>query len=422
MDTFISTASLQTALAVNEAARRARHQRVLAKVSTLPSLPQALNGLQNMSQVFTAKGKSIKNILTPYIHFREKEVGSAVSASNKLFKRYTAIVAFVFVIGSISPLMADDLYANGSYNLTGEVEYGSGALLADNEGYLTKINPQTDSGDRSTMHDKLTHTVTDGETVSTIAHSYGLKTQTLLWENGLANANSIRVGQKLFVPPVDGVTHYAKKSDTVDKLAKAYGVPADSIKRQNGLVAANLTLGQAVFIPGAKPLEEETIAVRTTPIRVGTGTRVNGVASGGAILPGSNAIPSGSKPFITPTRGKLTQGFHKGHYAYDIADSSMPPVWAASSGKVVKAVSGCAKVSHGCGGGYGNHIIIDHGNGLQSLYAHLVSTDLKVGDNVTQGQVIGQMGRSGNVRGKTGIHLHFEVRLNGVKQVPGNYY
>jgi murein DD-endopeptidase MepM/ murein hydrolase activator NlpD len=420
-DTFISIASTQPGSAANEAARRSRHQRVLTKASVLP-----FQGLLKLSEIFSAKGRSIKNILTPYINFKEKEVTSSVSAGNKLFKRYTAIVGFIFIIGSLSPVTADDLYASyaPADSIDSGVDFSSGSLIADNEGYLTKLNPQTDIGDRSTMNDKLVHTVANGETVSTIAASYGIKTQTILWENGLSNANSIRVGQKLFVPPVDGVTYYAKKTDTVDKLAKAFGVPADSIKRQNGLAASTLTLGQSVFIPGAKPIEDEVITVRTTPVRIGTGTRINNVvaSSGGAILPGSKDIPIGDKPFIYPTRGKLTQGYRKGHYAVDIADSSQPPIWAAGAGTVIKANTGCATVSYGCGGGYGNYIIIDHGNGLQTLYGHMTYIEVKVGDKVSQGMVIGKMGRTGNVRGKTGIHLHYEVRLNGKKQVPSNYY
>ncbi len=71
---------------------------------------------------------------------------------------------------------------------------------------------------------------------------------------------------------------------------------------------------------------------------------------------------------------------------------------------------------------YGNYIIIDHGNGLQTLYGHMEYLAVSQGDHVTQGQVIGKMGRTGNVRGRTGIHLHFEVRVNGVKKNPGAYF
>ena len=120
--------------------------------------------------------------------------------------------------------------------------------------------------------------------------------------------------------------------------------------------------------------------------------------------------------FIFPTRGKITQGFYAGHYALDISDNSKPPVWAAATGKVVKASSGT------WGGGQGNYIIIDHGDGFKTLYSHLDHLDVKVGDVVKQGQVIGQMGNTGDVKGRTGIHLHWEVIKDGIKQDPADFY
>lgn len=294
------------------------------------------------------------------------------------------------------------------------------SLLADNEGYLTKINPQTNSGDRSTMNDRLVHTVAQGETVSTIANSYGIKSTTVLWENGIGNANSIRVGQKLYIPPVDGVTHKVSKGEDVGKIAKTYGVSADSITKQNQLVATTLTAGQEIFIPGGKPLVVDS-PIRTTVTRTGTRTVADNT-SGGAILPRSGSEASEGKIFIYPSRGGLTQGFRGGHPGVDIADRSQPPIWAAGSGTVVKVVSGCARVSYGCGGGYGNHVIIDHGNGFQTLYGHFEYVSVKQGDTVAQGDVLGKMGRSGNVRGATGIHLHFEVHKGSKRVNPSLYY
>lgn len=356
------------------------------------------------------------------MHRQTEKIESAAFVSNKLFKRYTAVVAFIFAVGSFTPVdaLSDNGYAT-HMNVISDAGSFEETLLIDNDGYLTKINPQTNFGDRSTMNDRLVHTVAPGETLSTIAEEYGLKTSTLLWENGLSNANSLRTGQKLSVPPVDGITHRIAKGETVEKLAKSYGVTAEAIKKQNSLIASTVTVGQDVYIPGGKPLVDD---VRTTPARAGTGSRAT--TTGGSIvrtpLTDSDDVPVGDKPFIFPTRGKITQSFHAGHYAYDIGNRSQPPIWAAGGGKVVKAVTGCAKVSYGCGGGYGNHVIIDHGNGLQTLYGHMEYLDVSVGDQVTQGQVLGKMGRSGNVRGATGIHLHFEVRKNGVKQVPSKYY
>lgn len=366
-------------------------------------------------------GQAIGNVFKPGLRLKKNTTDTVASATNKLFRRYTAVVGLLFLLGTVSPSGA---YFDDSYTAQMDSGIQTGtfetAVLTDADGYLTKNNPQTSDGDRSSMNDHLVHTVASGETVSTIAEMYGIKSATVMWENGMADGNSISIGQKLFIPPVDGVTHRVAKGEDLNKIAKSYSIDIESIKKQNRLTASSLAVGQEIFIPGGKPLVTDEV-IRSTPSRSGTATRVI-PTSGGAILPRSSSTPLGDRPFIFPTRGKLTQGFHAGHYAFDIGDRSQPPIWAAGAGKVVKVVTGCARVSYGCGGGYGNHVIIDHGNGLQTLYGHMEYVDVKEGDEVKQGDVIGKMGRSGNVRGATGIHLHFEVRDNGVKKVPSDYY
>ena len=120
---------------------------------------------------------------------------------------------------------------------------------------------------------------------------------------------------------------------------------------------------------------------------------------------------------IWPTikKARLTQGYRRGHYAVDIAIRSKAPIFAAASGKVIKA-------AYGWNGGYGNVVIVDHGNGMQTLYGHNEKLYVTVGQYVEQGQTIAWMGRSGRVYGPTGIHLHFEVRINGVKYNPMNFF
>ncbi len=368
---------------------------------------------------------SVSHILTPY--FKKSQAHHIATPGHKLFKTYSAAVLVLLFIGSVAPSNAySDSSSSGDLQNYWDSTSTDTALMTDQEGYLTKVNPQTSNGDRSTVNDYLTHTVASGETVSTIAAQYGLKTNTVLWANGLANANSLKIDQQLLIPPTDGIYHTVTKGESLTKIASTFNVKSDDIVKQNALVAStDIAIGDNIFIPGAKPLVTDTpkVAGRDTPARVAAGSRVASVAvSGGAILQGTSSVPAGDKPFIFPTRGQITQGFHPGHYAYDIGNPDRPAIWAAGEGVVVKVVSGCSDYSARCGGGYGNHVIIDHGNGLQTLYGHMTYPSVAVGDHVDQGQVIGKMGRSGNVHGITGIHLHFEVRKNGVKQSPGNYY
>ncbi len=283
-------------------------------------------------------------------------------------------------------------------------------LVSDENGYIVKMNPVTDSSSRTGLTDYAVHIVESGESLSVIAARYGLKSETIMWENHLANVNSLRVGQSLRIPPVDGVSYTAKSGDTLAKISKKYNISQDVIIAQNGLDTETISKGQLIFIPNAKPLDGDLIAGDT--YRVSSVTRNNRAISAAS----SNATPAVGKMFIFPTRGKITQGYHSGHYAIDIADRSKPPVWAAASGTVVKVSVGT------WGGGYGNHVIIDHGNGVKTLYAHFDSVNVSVGQHVNQGDVIGIMGNTGRVYGITGIHVHWEVIIDGVKQNPMNYY
>ncbi len=398
------------------AARKARHRRIFS--NKVVARAQSLKKITSISSTIAEKGVSMKSVISPYLHLKKREAELS-NPSNKLFRHYTAVVAAIFVLGSVSPINAfsDEigLGMNGGY--TFDIEEPQ--IMSDEEGYIDNTNSQTDEADRSSMSDKIVHIVAKGETVSTIAAGYGIKSQTILWENGLANANSLKIGQKLVIPPVDGVTHKVAKGEDLAKIAKKYGIDSELIKKQNSLTDNTLTVGKEIFIPNGKPIADESVAssdsVGSKP-KTSSKKKFDTGSSSGAVLDGTGDSPKGDKPFIFPTKGTITQGYRSGHYAFDIANTSKPAIWAAASGTVVKASSGT------WGGGYGNHVIIDHGNGLKTLYAHMEYLNVKVGDKVTQGQAIGKMGRTGNVRGRTGIHLHFEVIRNGKKQVPSNYF
>ncbi len=353
-----------------------------------------------------------KTITAPFEAIARMTVGFNVlpiAPHKKLLWQSIIFATLMFGISVISPVsgfsnIAKDFASSymETYSLPGDV------LIADNDGYLIKINPQTGSSSRIGLTDYAVHTVEKGDTLSTIASRYGLKTETIMWENNIGNANSIAIGQKLLIPPVDGVSYTVGKGDTLEKIAKKYNISADTIVAQNSLISTSVVSGQSLFLPGARPIA----TAKTTTIAKNTGTK----GASGVKLADSSSVPAGGKPFIYPTMGTITNGFKRGHYAIDIADRSKPAVWAAGAGTIIKASSGT------WGGGYGNHVIIDHGDGLQSLYAHLDHLNVSVGDYVEQGQTIGQMGNTGRVYGATGIHLHWEVIKNGVKQYPGNYY
>ncbi len=349
------------------------------------------------------------------------EILKAISPSSynkKLFLQSISLATGFLIISSITPGATfmnsargfSDEYVN-SYLISGDI------LVTDEEGYLVKTNPLTSDSNRIGLTDFAIHTVESGESLSVIAKKYGVSVETIQWENNIRNTNSIRAGQKLNIPPVNGISYKIQNGDTLEKVAKKYSINTEAIIAQNNLTENSpLIRGSELFLPNAKPIVQQEITLVAQNASNRNVTYTNNRTVNYANIPANTTTPSGGKVFIYPTRGSITNGYRAGHYAIDIADRSKPPIWAPASGTI-------SKVSVGTwGGGYGNHIKIDHGNGLVSLYAHLDSVNVVQGQYVNQGDVIGIMGNTGRVYGVTGIHLHWEVIDNGINRNPTLYY
>lgn len=251
----------------------------------------------------------------------------------------------------------------------------------------------------------IEHSVSEGETLSSIAQRYNLAVDTILWENNLTDKSTIKPGDTLRILPVDGVRHKVKKGETIFTVAKSYGL--DESQAQ-GIVNYpfnefqddenfTLTVGQYLMVPDGVKKQAQQVA----PARPRITTQMT---------PDAGAV-SGNGSFVWPAAGQISQGYRFYHKAFDISNRSGGPILAADSGTVI--VSGWPDNS-----GYGNRVMIDHGNGYITLYAHMSQLQVQVGQTVSRGSVIGQMGSTGR---STGTHLHFEIRHNGVLENPGGY-
>ncbi len=232
--------------------------------------------------------------------------------------------------------------------------------------------------------------VVEGDTVSSIAVKFGIGIDTIVWENNLKSVDAIKPKQILKILPITGIRHKVARGETIYSIAKYYGIDAQNIidypfNTFNNDETFAISAGQELMIPDAiKPRELIIDTNRYTAKSV-------------APIPG--VVGEGN--FMWPTAGRISQRYSWYHRAVDIASRESPNVVAAQGGTVVTAGWN--------GGGYGNYVIIDHGNGYQTLYGHMLNKSIvvKPGERVNQGQKLGILGSTGR---STGPHLHFEIK------------
>jgi murein DD-endopeptidase MepM/ murein hydrolase activator NlpD len=314
----------------------------------------------------------------------------------------------IFVVGTLLPPYIPK-EAQGS-NEGVPVEAPQFLLVED--GFLMKSSSLTQQGSRRAYAEGIIHTVRSGESMEAIAERYGIKANTVRWANKLQPGSVLKPGQQLIILPVDGVLHTVTRGQTLTRIAQLYEIPASEIARQNNVQGGFILAGQELIIPNAKPIVAAPTQVAVKPSVTTPGTRPQPVSPGKPT--GATATPTIGVLQMPCNSCSFTQYYHPGHYAVDIQQKGGGPIFASEAGTVIRA-------DIGWNGGYGNVIEVDHGNGLITLYAHNKELYVKVGDAVARGQEVAYMGNTGRVYGKTGIHTHFEVRVNGVKKNPVLY-
>jgi len=241
----------------------------------------------------------------------------------------------------------------------------------------------------------IKYTVQPGDSVSTVAGRFGISVNTVLWENNLSFYSLIKPGQVLKILPVSGLSYTIKTGDSLDKIAKKYQGQLEEIIEFNKLASASdIQTGQMIIIPGG--------------VKAGTASVASSAPSIRDIF--TPAPASGSRLLWPTTSRRLTQYFRLRHGGIDIGNKTGQPIYAAEGGRV--EVSGWNR------GGYGYYVIINHGDGLKTLYAHASKLYVKAGEVVARGQVIAAIGSTGR---STGPHLHFEVFINGIRTNPLSY-
>ncbi|MEO6509166.1 MAG: M23 family metallopeptidase [Patescibacteria group bacterium] len=305
-------------------------------------------------------------------------------------------------------------FLNTSFLLLVAAGFIGGPVIAENNPFLNSLGQGSDNYQASeisynpynnslgtVISNKPPSTIRDykvanGDTIGSIAQKFSVSINTIKWANNM-KSDVIKPGQSLKIPPITGVVHKVALGDNIYSVAKKYKVDPQNILNFpfndfEDLSTFSLAPGQILYVPDGV-IEDERAPVRTAPT---TAQVIAGV--------------KGSSNFIWPTNGTITQYPIWYHMALDIANNASPPVIASDTGTVTQAF--CEAYDYGC------HVVVDHGNGYQTLYGHLSFIGVSAGQAVDQGQKIGTMGSTGR---STGIHLHFEIRSGGQLLNPLNF-
>jgi len=316
-------------------------------------------------------------------------------ANTSLFVHASVIsLAVVVLVGG--GFLSSTSVVSGSYpGVAANPLVASSGVGADEVAQISStITPVTIISDKP--RDKTAeYAVKPGDTISSIAKDWGVTPETIQWENDLTASGKIKDGTVLRILPVSGVAVKVKSGDTIFSLAKTYQAesqaiidfPFNDIGDDFALTAgSNLIIPDGAPPAKAKPAPTQYLASKDQNLNVSS---------------------LGSARFAWPASGGLTQYFSWYHPGIDIANLAGGAIHASDSGTVVHASWD--------GSGYGNMILIDHGNGYETRYGHLSAIYVSVGQKVGKGETLGKMGSTGR---STGTHLHFEIYKGGSRLNP----
>ncbi len=335
-----------------------------------------------------------------------------------------ALALVLFFVSQISITPVSVANETGSFSAaatqqmlpTPTEEHGGRLYVSRNSASLVIARhavPHTTIPDRVRLS-VITYTVQPGDTVFGIAEKFGLSPYTIVWSNMETLQGApwlLQPGLTLDIPPVDGAYHTVQEGETVESIAADYEVEPEALYNMWNDIRPGQPLreGQRLVIPGgvgddfdwSPPPPRVTVASASYSSGFCGNVNVSG--------PGANGW------FILPTGSTEVSGwyFHDPHnprhIGLDYRCYLDDPIYAADNGVVIFA---------GWGGGYGNLVKVDHGNGYITYYAHLDAIYVQCGQPIYQGQVVGLCGTTG---WSTGPHLHYEIRFNGVPQNPQLY-
>lgn len=361
--------------------------------------PIKKNSITYKSQNISVRQKKLSG--KSFSHKRKSPVATA-RISAKIFRSHLwFFLMILFSVGTV--FLAKKMFVHSEHH-TGpltfhnfenahEIDVLNGIMSQFALDFTEDFNDTSlyDGGDEYVVLDTLfktsvsfqDYTVKRGDTISGITKRFNLSNlSTIIGINDISDATGLKVGQKLRIPSTDGLIYKVQDGNSLLSISEKHNVSVTDLLDVNDLQSPVLFVGQELFIPGAR-LPNDLLSQAL-------GTYF------------ANPLPKIYR--ITSLFGLRTDpiaGYKSNHTGIDLACAKGTPVKATQGGTV-------ATVSYS--NVFGNYIIINHGNGYQSLYAHLSKTSVVRGQRVAQGTLIGNVGSTGY---STGDHLHFTVYKNG---------
>lgn len=235
-----------------------------------------------------------------------------------------------------------------------------------------------------------TYTVREGDTIWEIATERGLWAGTIMSVNPINDVRRLLPGTELTIPDRDGLMHSVQEGQTISDIASHYEVKATTILDANDLSSDLLDVGATLFIPGATMDEEEYL--------LATGELFQWPLT---VVRTTSSFGMRRDPFT---------GAWRMHTGLDLGNPWGAPVLAAAAGTVV--------VADPSSDAYGKLVVLDHGNGRRSYYAHMSKILVRPGERVRRAEPVGNVGSTGR---STGPHLHFSVSRFGRWEDPLRY-
>ena len=259
---------------------------------------------------------------------------------------------------------------------------------------------------------RLAYYVRSGDTLASLSKRFYTESDLIAAMNGVDEAASLPVGKMIYLPKDPATNVTVTKGESLWAIAKKYHTTVDTLIGYNDLESPDqLKIGEVISIPNINSYEEsDSIAVTKVSSRLGVLER----ATNKITTKANHKTTSDGVKWLCPLTGPITSDFGSRdsgfHHGVDVA--------APLGAKVRSVAAGTVTFTGWKSWVYGNAVMIDHGNGWSSLYAHASKIFVKTGAWVKAGQTIMAVGQTGNA---TGPHLHIEVHQGGTILNPHQY-